>query len=372
MYDLIIIGSGPAGLSAAVYARRAKLDVLVLEKAPMSGGQILNSEQVDNYLGMNGLSGFDLAAKFRVHADCLKVSFETAEVTEVTRLPQGENSETSQEENSETSQGENSGTSQGENSGTSQGESNGTSQGESNGASQGENSGTSQGESNGTSQDEGRRSFMVKTADGRELETKAVLLAAGAGHKLLNVPGESRLTGYGVSYCATCDGAFYRNMDVAVIGGGDVALWDAVYLAKLCKKVYLVHRRDGFRAAKYIQDRVLSTENIEFLPFFEAEEIKGDQRVESLQIKNNQTGDKRVLAVSGVFVAVGMVPQTDLVKSLVETDKAGYVKASEEGITSLPGIFVAGDARTKALRQVATAVSDGANAAVSIEQYLCR
>lgn len=303
MYDLIIIGGGPAGLSAGVYAKRAKMDVLVMEKAVMSGGQILNSEQVDNYLGLNGLSGFDLAAKFREHADALKVPFEVAEVT---CLSQGENG----------------------------------------------------------------RTFMVQTADGRKLETKTVLLATGAGYKLLNVPGESRLAGYGVSYCATCDGAFYRDRDVAVIGGGDVALWDAIYLSKLCRKVYLVHRRDGFRAAKYVQDRVLGTENIEFLPFFEVEEIEGDQKVERLKIKNNQTGEKRVLAVSGVFVAVGMVPQTALVKELVETDQAGYVKASEEGITSLPGIFVAGDARTKALRQVATAVSDGANAAVSIEQYL--
>lgn len=304
MQDLIIVGSGPAGLSAAVYAKRAKMDVTVIEKSAYSGGQIVNSERVDNYLGLYGLSGFDLAMKFREHVDSLKVPFETAEVTGITQL------------------------------------------------------------------DKEKKGFSVTTADGRIFETKAVLAATGADYKKLNVSGEERFLGCGVSYCATCDGAFYRDKDVAVIGGGDVALWDAVYLAKLCRQVYLVHRRDGFRAAKYVQDRVLSTENIIFLPFYEVKEIIGEQKVEQLSLMNNQGKEERVLDVAGVFVAVGMTPQTAFVKAIVDTDKAGYIKASEDGITSTPGIFAAGDVRTKALRQLATAVSDGANAVGSIEQYL--
>lgn len=301
MYDLIIIGSGPAGLSAAVYAKRAMLDVVVLEKEAFSGGQIVNTEQVDNYLGLPGTNGYDLAMKFKEHADALEVPFKEGAVTAIA--------------------------------------------------------------------DKGDYR-TVELEDGEILETKTILIAAGAKHKHLGASGEEELMGAGVSYCATCDGAFFRNKDVVVVGGGDVALGDALYLAKGCRKVYLVHRRDGFRAAKVLQEKVEQTENIEFLPFYEVAGIHGEGMVSAVTLLQNQTKEEKELEVSGIFVAVGMEPETGFAKGVVDMDQAGYIVADETGVTSAKGIFVAGDVRTKVLRQVATAVSDGANAITSIEKFL--
>ena len=205
MYDLIIIGSGPAGLSAAVYGKRAGLELLVLEKAPMSGGQILNTYEVDNYLGLPGINGFDMGTQFRAHADKLGVDFREAEVTEI--CDRGE-------------------------------------------------------------------SKLVR-ADIGEFETKTVILATGAVHAHLNVSGEEELSGMGVSYCATCDGAFFRGRTVAVVGGGDVALEDAIYLARTCEKVYLIHRRDELRGAMVLQEELKRLENVEFLYHTPVEEITG-------------------------------------------------------------------------------------------------
>lgn len=301
MYDLVIIGSGPAGLSAAVYAKRAMLNVIVIEKEAFSGGQIVNTEQVDNYLGLFGINGYDLAMKFKEHADALEVPFKAGTVTAI------------------------------------------------------------------TSREDSR---TVELENGDVLETKAVLIATGAKHKHLGAAGEQELIGAGVSYCATCDGAFFRNKDVVVVGGGDVALGDALYLSKICGRVYLVHRRDGFRAAKVLQERVEQAENIEFLPFYEVSEINGDGMVNSVTLIQNQTQEEKELEVSGIFIAVGMEPETAFAKGVVDMDKAGYIVADETGVTSEKGIFVAGDVRTKVLRQVATAVADGANAITSIEQFL--
>ncbi|MCM1180398.1 MAG: thioredoxin-disulfide reductase [Clostridium sp.] len=301
MYDVVIIGSGPAGLSAAVYAKRAMLNVLVLEKEPFNGGQIVKTEQVDNYLGLNGINGFDMAMKFKEHADALGVSFREGTVSAI--------------------------------------------------------------EDTGADK-------MVRLANGEVLAAKTVVIATGARHKMLGAEGEQEFTGAGVSYCATCDGAFYRGKDVAVVGGGDVALGDALYLAKGCNRVYLIHRRDGFRAARSLQARVQETENIEFLPFYEVKKIMGNDMAEEVLLTQNQTGEERSLAVSGLFIAVGMEPETAFVKDTVKTDEAGYVVAGEDCKTSADGIFAAGDVRTKPVRQIATAVADGANAAASIEQYL--
>ena len=300
MYDLIIIGAGPAGLSAAVYGKRAGLRLLVIEKAPMSGGQVLNTYEVDNYLGMSGMNGFDMGMQFREHADKLGVEFKEAQVTEI--------------------------------------------------------------------RDKG--SYKLILTDAGELEAKAVILAAGAVHAHLGAPGEERLSGRGVSYCATCDGAFYRGRTVAVVGGGDVALEDALFLARACSHVYVIHRRDEFRGAKVLQEKVLAAENITVLWDTVVEEICGKEQVEELSLINKKTGEARRLPVQGVFVAVGIAPNTGLFRGALRMDDAGYICAGEDGATNLPGVYAAGDVRTKQLRQIVTAAADGANAVTSVERYL--
>lgn len=300
MYDIIIIGSGPAGLSAAIYGQRAKLSVLVIEKQPMSGGQIINTYDVDNYPGLPGISGFDLATKMREHADALGADFVTEEVCSV---------ELSGEEK------------------------------------------------------------IIRT-DAGEHRARTVIIATGAVHRKLSVPGEEALLGMGVSYCATCDGAFFRGKETAVVGGGDVALEDALFLARACSHVYVIHRRDEFRGAKVLQEKVLAAENITVLWDTVVDEICGKEQVEELLLENKKTGEKRKLPVQGVFVAVGIVPSTELFGGALAMDEAGYICAGEDGATSLPGVFAAGDVRTKQLRQIVTAAADGANAVTSVERYL--
>lgn len=296
MLDVIVIGSGPAGLSAAVYAKRANLDVIVIEKMYLGTGQVAESSRVDNYLGLPGINGFDLGDKFRRHAEELGVTFR---------------------------------------------EGNAVSFALENGA------------------------WKVTLQKGEVLEAKAVIYAAGAVHRHLGIDGEVEFGGKGVSYCATCDGAFFRNKDVAVIGGGDTALDDALYLSDLCRKVYLVHRRDGFRGSAHTVERLRQKENVEFVLQAKPSAIAGTDRLEKLVL-----GDGRELSADGVFIAVGMVPMTDPVKDLVTLDPGGYIVADETGVTSAPGFFAAGDVRTKSLRQVVTAVADGANAATSAERFI--
>ena len=300
MYDLIVIGSGPAGLSAAIYGVRAGMKLLVLEQNPMSGGQILNTYEVDNYLGLPGISGFDMGKCFREHADKLGVEFVEARVKEI--IDGGE----------------------------------------------------------------------VKTVCTRRenYEARAVILASGAQHAHLGVPGEEELSGMGVSYCATCDGAFFKGKTVAVVGGGDVALEDAIYLARTCEKVWLIHRRDELRGAVVLQEELRALPNVEILYSHTVEKIQGEDSVESLLIKDKKTGAERALPVSGVFIAVGIRPNSELVQELADCDEAGYVLAGEDGASSCPGIYVAGDIRKKPLRQVVTAVADGANAAVAAGYFI--
>ena len=301
MYDVVIIGSGPAGLSAAIYAKRAGLNLLVLEKRPMSGGQVLNTYEVDNYLGMPGMDGFDMGMQFREHADRLGVEFRVASVLSIKH--QGEEK-------------------------------------------------------------------LVCTEE-ETLETRAVILATGAVHAKLDIAGEERLLGKGVSYCATCDGAFYQGKRVAVVGGGDVALEDAAYLARTCEKVYLIHRRDELRGAFVLQQALAALPNVEILYSHVVEEIEGVESVESLKVLNLKDNKKYSLSVAGIFVAVGILPETELVRSLVNCDEGGYVLAGEDCVTNVPGLYVAGDVRRKPLRQIVTAVADGANAAVAAGNY-CR
>ena len=303
MYDVVIVGSGPAGLSAAVYARRAKLKTLVIEKAGYSGGQIVNTSEVDNYLGLQGIEGFEMAMKFRTHAEYFEAEFLDDEVVNI--------------------------------------------------------------------QDKEDGTFDIVLKSEKAISTKTIILATGASYGKLNVPGEIEYTGRGVSYCATCDGAFNKGKIVAVVGGGDVALEDALYLSNIADKVYLIHRRDELRGAKVLQEKVFATENIEFVADTVVTSINGsDGLVSSIDIKNVKTNMEENILVNGIFIAVGMKPNVSYINEMVQLDKVGYVMASEDGITSKKGIFVAGDVRTKVLRQVITAVSDGANAVASVEKYL--
>ena len=299
IYDLIIIGPGPAGLAAAIYAQRARLDALVMEKEMMSGGQVLTTYEVDNYPGLPGINGFDLGMKFREHADRLGARFAEDQVLQVEKTEEG---------------------------------------------------------------------FLVK-GEKETYRTRTVLIATGTAHRKLEVPGEERLAGMGVSYCATCDGAFFRDKVTAVAGGGDVALEDAIFLSRICRKVYLIHRRDELRGAKSLQEAVMALDNVEILWDTVIEEIQGEGQVESLKLKNKKTGEERDLPVQGVFIAVGIMPNSQAFEGTVEMDH-GYIIAGEDCRTSVPGILAAGDVRTKQLRQIVTAAADGANAVTSAEQQI--
>ena len=307
MYDLIIIGSGPAGLSAAVYAKRAGLNMIIIEKNPVSGGQIIDTYEVDNYLGIPGVNGFDLAMKFREHADKLGTEFVDATVAGIECVREATDTQAP--------------------------------------------------------------IYKVKTDNG-DYEAHTVILATGAHHSKLGIPGEEEYIGKGVSYCATCDGAFYRGKVTAVNGGGDVAVEDAIFLSRFCSKVYLIHRRDELRATKILQDELFGIENIEVIWDSVVKEIKGEDKVTTLKIENVKSKEESDLNVDGIFVAIGIHPSTDLFADIVKCDENGYVIANEDGATSTSGIFVAGDSRKKRLRQIVTAVADGANAVTSVQDYL--
>lgn len=300
MYDLLIIGAGPAGLGAAVYAARAGLATAVIDQSPISGGQVLNTYEVDNYLGLMGESGGSLSDKFREHADKLGTEFITDEVKSV--------------------------------------------------------------------EDCGDKKLVHGYE--KDYEAKALILATGATHSKLGVPGEEKFAGMGVSYCATCDGAFFKNRIAAVVGGGDVAVEDAIFLSKLCKKVYLIHRRDSLRAVKSLQEQLFAKENVEIIWDSEVTEICGNDTVEKITLYNKKEQRQDELEIHGIFIAVGVVPNTELFRELVEMDARGYIKAGEDCVTSCKGIYAAGDIRLKPMRQIITAVADGANAVNSVQGKL--
>ena len=303
IYDLAILGGGPAGITAAIYASRARLNTIWIDKNFAPGGQITATYEVDNYPGMPGISGMDLGEAFGEHARKLGLEPKREKILSLENI-----------------------------------------------------------------------SGDIKTIHTKknEYQARTIILAFGAEHRKLDIPGEDDLGGLGVSYCATCDGAFYKDRTAVVVGGGNAAAEDAVFLSGLCKKVYLVHRRDELRADKAIQEKVFDCENIEMVWDSIPLEILGQDEVTGIKIRNVKTGEERELDTDGVFIAVGIVPNTTLVEAQLELDENGYICAGEEGITSAAGVFAAGDIRTKALRQVVTAVSDGANTVASVQKYLWR
>ncbi len=300
IYDLIIIGGGPAGVSAAIYSGRAELSCLWIDRNFVPGGQISESGRVDNYPGLPGIQGAALGEALSAHAETLGQTPVRGKVLEIRK--------------------------------------------------------------------EGTH-FFIRTKKA-EYEARVVICALGAKHRHLEIPGEEELAGSGVSYCATCDGAFFKGRRVCVVGGGNTACEDALLLSGICEKVFLIHRREELRADSILQKRVLETENIEILWNRVPERVLGEQQVAGLELRNTKTGEKENLDVEGVFVAIGMLPQNEFVKELVELSRDGYVLAGEDCQTSLPGLFVAGDLREKKLRQVVTAVSDGACAVNSAVEYL--
>ncbi len=300
MYDIIIAGGGPAGLNAALYAGRAGLSCLLLEKM-FAGGQMTLTSELDNYLGFkDGVSAIDLAMDMEAHAKKFGAEIRREEILSL---------------------------------------------------------------------DITGDIKKVTTKKG-EYSARAIVLCFGASASELGVSGERELRGSGVSYCATCDGAFYKDKVTCVVGGGDTALEDALFLARLCSKVYLIHRRDAFRGAKVLQDKVLANEKIEFIPSTVVEEIKGDGCVSAVKIKSVTSGDVSELSIDGIFIAVGTNPNSELIKDFGITDERGYVLTNEAMETKFPGVYAAGDIRKKPLRQVITAAADGAVAINSAMAYL--
>ena len=300
IYDLAILGAGPAGICAAIYATRAKLNTIWLDKKFVQGGQIVDTYEVDNYPGLPGITGLDLGEAMAGHAEKLGMKPQREPVRSI----------------------------------------------------------------------EAEQGIKVIRTKKNEYRARAVIIACGATHRHLGIPGEEELSGMGVSYCATCDAAFFQDRTVVVVGGGNVAVEDAILLSRTCKKVYLVHRRDELRAEKILQESLFACKNVELIWDSIPLSIEGTDKVEALKIQNKKTQEESFIETDGVFIAVGIVPGTEKFKDLVKLDEAGYIVAGEDGITSEPGIFAAGDIRTKNLRQVVTAVADGANAVVSAQRYL--
>jgi len=300
MYDIIVVGGGPAGLTSAIYSLRAGKSVLIIEKENF-GGQMTFSPKIENYPGFSSISGNELAQNMVEHAANQGASMTMEEVTGIEILPNGVK--------------------------------------------------------------------LVKTDIG-EYEAKAVIIATGVKHRLLNVPGEDDYLGNGISFCAICDGAFYEGKDVAVIGGGNSALQEAVLLSKTSRKVVVIQNLDSLTGEKKLQDILFASKNVEILCGYVVEKINGEEELTGLDIKNVKTGDVKTLNVDGIFTAIGLVPEGKLFENLVELDKYGYIVSDESGVTKTAGIFVAGDIRTKRVRQISAACSDGAHASINACEYL--
>lgn len=299
MYDILIIGAGPAGMTAALYAKRAGKNVAVLERE-LPGGQIVNSPLVENYPALPNVSGADFAINLQKQLSDLEVPFLYKEVTRLAKDEEG---------------------------------------------------------------------FIVNDDD--SLRAAAVILATGVHHRGLDLPQEAELIGAGISFCAVCDGAFYRGRDAIVVGGGDTALQDAVYLSALCRKVYVVHRRDAFRAAQTLVEKTRSKENIELVtPYVPLRYLTEDGVICGLEVENKNDASKRIINADGIFLAVGQSPENAFAADLAALTPDGYLLAGEDCRTNISGLFAAGDCREKAVRQLTTAVGDGATAATLACEYV--
>jgi thioredoxin reductase (NADPH) len=299
-YDTIIIGGGPAGLSAGIYAMRSKLNTVLVEKfAP--GGQMMVTDFVENYPGFPlGIGGPDLSAEMEKQARGLGLEILSTEVI---------------------------------------------------------------------SADFSKEEKIVVTPEG-EMKAATVILAVGATPRTLGVPGEQKFLGRGVSTCATCDGAFFREKEIAVVGGGNTAIQDAIFLTRFASKVTIIHRRNELRATKILQDRALKNPKISFALSSIVVDIEGDVKVERIVIENTQDGTRKTLPVDGVFMLIGTVPNTEYFRGMIDLDPIGYIITDDSMRTNVPGVFAAGDCRQKILRQMVTAASDGAIAAIAAEQYI--
>ena len=299
MYDIIIVGAGPAGLTAAIYARRASKSVLVLE-ALSYGGQIINTPDIENYPVAAHISGYDFANKVYEQAQALGTEFVFEKVVEI--------------------------------------------------------------------QDLGSTKQVV-TAD-NTYESKAVIIATGSENRKLGVENEEKLTGRGVSYCATCDGAFYKGKKVAVVGGGNTALEDALYLADLAETVYLIHRRDAFRGDETTVNALKERDNVKFVYNSTVTKLLAEKRLTGIEVTDKNTGEVTAIEVNGLFVAVGRIPENQNFGKLIKLDEAGYIDAGEDCVTNVPGVYAAGDNRVKNVRQLVTAAADGAVAATEAVKYI--
>ena len=298
-YDLVIIGAGPAGMTAGIYAARARMNVLLIEKA-VPGGQVLITDWIENYPGFpEGISGYDLSEKMRIQAEEMELKIETAEVHSL------DLSDTVKQ-------------------------------------------------------------VILKD---RTITTKSLIIASGASPKKLGI-GEKNFMGKGVSFCATCDGPFFKDKTVVAVGGGDTAVQESIFLTKFAKKVYLVHRRDELRAAKILQERAFENDKIEMVWDTVATGIEGFFGVEGVRVKNVKTEEESVLKADGCFIWVGILPNAEFLSDDIKTDEYGFIIADEKMQTSVPGVYVAGDVRDTPLRQISTAVGDAAIAAVCAEHYI--
>ena len=300
MYDIIIVGAGPAGLTAAIYARRASKKVLVLE-AKSYGGQIINTLDIENYPVEAHISGFDFATKLYNQAKDLGAKILFEKVVDIN--------------------------------------------------------------------DQGTIKEVITTKN--TYQAKTIILATGCENRKLGLSNEEELVGKGISYCATCDGAFYKNKDVAVVGGGNTALEDTLYLSDIVNKVYLIHRRDEFRGDISTVEELKQKSNVEFILNSNVTKLNANERLESIEV-TNKDGSIKEVKVDGLFVAVGQIPENENFKKMINIDNAGYIIAGEDCTTNIPGIFVAGDNRTKELRQLVTATSDGAIAASKAIKYISK